>query len=145
MAKLQVYMVVLKKAGRVSIRKHTVLTYHTLRPDLGNHTSKQPCGSFLHFDLCTRSNTGAPVQVLLLWFSSLASHCPSFPPVTARHTKPSERKVERIQLTFRKHIHVYLWLTTNAWEFKKWERGGGGPLFIRIFWLSLARRRALGL
>lgn len=73
MAKRQVYIVVLKRAGGVSIKKHTVLTYHTLRPDLGNHTNKQPRGSFPHFDLCTRSSTGAPIQVLPLWFSSLAS------------------------------------------------------------------------
>lgn len=78
MAKLKVYMVVLKRAGGISIKKHTALTDHTLHPDLGNHTNKLPRGSFPHFDLGTRSSTGAPVQVLPLCFSSLASYCPSW-------------------------------------------------------------------
>lgn len=79
MAKLKVSMAVLKRASGVSFKKRSALTYHTLHRDPGNHTSKQPRGSFPHFDRCTRSSTGAPIQVLLLCFSSLASYCPSVP------------------------------------------------------------------
>lgn len=95
MAKLKVCLVVFKRARGSASRNTRPLTYRTLHRDLGNHINRQPRGSFPHFDLCTRSSTGAPIQVLPLCLSSLASYCPSvsrFPPVTMSGKKPSEGK-----------------------------------------------------
>lgn len=131
----------------VSIKKHSALTYHTLHRDLGNRTNRQPRGSFPHFDLCTRSSTGAPIQVPPLCLSSLASYCPSvsrFPPVTMSGKKPSEGKGGK-NTTHLVNTSTPLsdYPPTPEKSKMRRKRGRGCLVLIMLFSLGLARQGAL--